>query len=87
MYNLYTLSDTLEVAARVHSEWDARLSYEHITYFGRDQRFPPLIISNKNGFNADQVTIPVSEKSSVWCTTPDVSQLSANTDFQHKRPV
>jgi len=78
-------------AARVHSEWDARLSYERIVVarlFERDQRFPPLsTISTENGLNADQVAVPVGQKPIVRRTTPDVGQLSANTDFQHKRPV
>lgn len=79
--------DTLEVDARVHGEWDARLSCEYITRFKLNQRFPPLLASNENGLNSDQVTVPVGQKSIVWRSTPNVSQLSANTDFQHKRPV
>jgi len=83
----FAVSDTLEVAARVHGEWDARLSYEHITRFELNQRFPPLLTNNENGLNPDQVTVPVGQKPIVWRTTPDVIQLSADTDFQHKRPV
>lgn len=75
------------MAARAQGEWDARLSYEHITHFERNQRYPPLLTSNEHGPNPDQITVPVGQKSIVWRTTPDVVQLSANTDFQHKRPV
>jgi len=87
LFFLIAVSDTLEVAARVHGEWDARLSYEHITRFELNHRFPPLLTSNENGLNPDQVTVPVGQKSIVWRTTPDVIQLSANTYFQHKRPI
>lgn len=93
----FTVPNTLTelvVAARAHGEWDARYECKYytttITCFGRNRpRFPPLItITDENGPNADQVTVPVGQKPFVWHTAPDVvDQLSANTDIQHKRPV
>lgn len=77
----FIVSDTLEVAARVHNEWDARLLRESIYTY---QQFPPLIKIIKNGLNADQGTVPIGQKSIVWHTTAEVSQLSANTNIQHQ---
>lgn len=78
----FLVTDTLEVVARVHSEWDARSLCKSIA-FELNQRFPSPITSNNYGLNANQVTIPIGQKSFVWHTTADVEQLSANTDVQY----
>lgn len=81
--------DTLEVVAQVHSEWDARSLYERNIAFESNQRFPPsiiiiiIIISNDNGVNANQVTVPIGQKPIVRRAAAEVDQLPANTDVQH----
>lgn len=80
----FTVSYTLEVAARVHSEWDARLLRESIYTY---QQFPPSIETIRNGLNADQVTVPIGQKPIVWHSTAEVSQLSANTNVQRQWPI
>lgn len=81
---LFTVTDTLiKVVARVHNEWDARsLCSEYYITFERNQQYTSPITKNDNyGFNANQITISIGQKSFVWHYTTEVIQFSANTNF------